>query len=309
MNNSIQQETNETRDWNSLFERFIEEKQHLLGVTPRTIQSYRDAWKAFEKYGKPDVSERGVKDFMIAMSKSEMKPVSANTFATSINSFLTWLFENDLTNKRLRVPKKKVPKRTLDTYTKDEVEKIVSFVPTLFSEKRLMALMALLVDNGARINEALTLERSKIDFDNGEVKLWGKGQKERTVPISPECGEIIRRWLKEHNHNIVFCAINGKKIRYDNLRGDFVDLLEKVGVEKSEGSFHAFRRYFSREYVRNGGNLFHLQQMLGHTTLEMSRRYTKLDIDDLKKMHQSASPLANLYKLRKNGRRQTGKCP
>lgn len=295
------------RDWEALFRAFVNEKEHLLGVTPKTIQGYKDAWKAFQKYGKLEVSEQGVNNFMIEMSRSGMKPGSANSFARSINSFLTWIHENGHISKRLKAPLKKTPKRTLSTYTKEEVHKIITFVPTLFGEKRLMALLVLLIDVGARINEALTLERSGIAFDNLEVRLWGKGQKERIVPMSPWCAEIIRRWLKEHNHEIVFCATNGKKLRYDNLRRDFVYLLKKIGIEKSEGCFQTFRRYFAREYVRNGANLFYLQKILGHSTLEMSRRYTELDRDDLREKHRTASPLKNLIedKPKKRGRKPT----
>lgn len=279
-----------------LFETFVTEKQYLERVTDRTLQSYREAWKAFNKYGKAEITSQGVKEFMIEMAKSEMEPGAANSFARSINPFLTWLYENKHTPIHLKIPMQTLEKRVRKTYTPEEMKRILSFKPVTFGEKQLIILIAFLIDTGARINEALTLERSNVDLDNQLITLYGKGRKQRRIPISPECRDRLARRMKKHRHSLVFSSQQGTKLRYDNLRPDLIDLLKKVGVEKSEDAFHAFRRYFAREYIRNGGNVFYLQKMLGHSTLDMSKRYMELDTDDLQQKHKTASPLANLIK-------------
>jgi integrase len=158
--------TNPKFSIDELFERFKREKQFLDGVSAKTIQTYSDAWRAFETYGKKDVSETGVKEFAIEMISSGMKPGAVNSFASSINSFLTWLFQNGHTEQRLKVPLQKVRKRVLQTYRPDEVEKILSHKPRKKSGRRLMTIFYLLIDTGCRINEALTLTRKNIDLDN-----------------------------------------------------------------------------------------------------------------------------------------------
>jgi site-specific recombinase XerD len=209
--------TNSDFPVDELFERFKREKQFLEGVSVKTIQTYNDAWKAFDTYGKKDVSESGIKDFAIEMISSGMKPGAVNSFAASINSFLTWLFENDHTENRLKVPLQKVGKRVLQTYRPEEVEKILSYKPKRAAEKRLMTILCLLIDSGCRINEALTLTRKNVDLDNLLVTFKGKGNKERRVPISMECRKVLFRWLQTHKNEYVFAARNGNKLRYDNL--------------------------------------------------------------------------------------------
>jgi site-specific recombinase XerD len=78
---------------------------------------------------------------------------------------------------------------------------------------------------------------------------------------------------------------------YNNLRRNFISLFEKLGIENFDGSFHAFRRCFARNFVRSGGNLFYLQKLLGHTNLRMSREYVELESEDLQKEHHRTSLL------------------
>jgi site-specific recombinase XerD len=276
-----------------LFEMFLKEKQFLEGVSPATIYIYSKAWLAFERH-KAVITKSGVKAFMVSMISSGVKPGTANSYARGINSFLTWLFENDYTEAHLKVPLTKEPKRVLHTYTPEEVEKIINHKPKSRTGKRMMALLFLLIDTGARINEALSLTRKDIDWDNLLVTLLGKGDEERKVPISLECRKHLFRWLNTHDHQFVFCTREGTRLRYDNLRRDFLVILRAVGVEKSEGSFHAFRRYFGKQYIRNGGDSLYLQRVFGHSTLEMTRKYVEADDEDLSRAHKSLSPLERL---------------
>jgi site-specific recombinase XerD len=280
-----------------VFSAFLKEKQFLEGVTPATIRIYSKSWLAFKAH-KAELSESGVKNFVISMIEAGLKPSSANCYARCLNSFLTWLFENGYTETHLKIPYQKTPEKVLKTYTTEEIIKIVTHRSNTRSEKRILAILFLLIDTGCRINEALTLTRKNIDFDNLLVTLKGKGNKERKVPISLECRKVLFRWMQTHDHDLVFCSTSGRKIRYDNIRRDFIKLLESAGVEKSEGAFHAFRRYFGKHYIRNGGNLLYLQKIFGHSSLEMTRRYVEADEEDLQMAHKILSPLERLKRNR-----------
>lgn len=279
-----------------LFQTFLREKQFLEGASPKTIYIYSKSWIAFERYGKEDLTEENLKDFFIWMIKSDLKPRSANTYARSMNSFLTWLHEGGHIKEHLKVPLQKPDKKVLKTYSKEEILKITSCRPANSTGKRITAILIFLVDTGARITEALTLTRGGIDFDNLLVTLKGKGSKERKIPISLECRRVLYRWIQTHNYDLVFCTERGTKLRYDNIRRDFLSLLESAGVAKIEGSFHAFRRYFGKDYVRNGGNVLYLQKVFGHASLETTKVYVNMDEEDLKMAHKLLSPLENLRK-------------
>lgn len=279
-----------------LFKTFLKEKQFLEGASPRTIYIYSKAWLAFERYGKKDLTEEGLKDFFIWMVDSNLRPRSANTYARALNSFLTWLYETDKISTRLKIPLQKPDKKVLRTYSKEEILKITSHRPTNSTGKRIMTILIFLVDTGARVSEAISLTRGNIDFDNLLVTLKGKGNKERKVPISIECRKVLYRWIQTHSHELVFCTERGTKLRYDNVRRDFLSLLKSAGVAKTEGSFHAFRRYFGKDYVRNGGNVLYLQRVFGHASLETTKVYVNMDEEDLKMAHRLLSPLENLKK-------------
>jgi len=81
------------------------------------------------------------------------------------------------------------------------------------------------------------------------------------------------------------------------VRRDLLVLLKKIGLSKDsiDGCFHSFRRGFSRHYIRNNGSIKHLQQAMGHATLEMTNKYVdEIDIEDLKLTHQKVGILARL---------------
>jgi len=156
------------------------------------------------------------------MLESGLSPGAANSYARSINSFLSWLFENGHTPQHLRIPLTKQPKRVLKTYTPEEVERIIKHKPQSRTGKRVMAILFLLIDTGARVSEALSLTRSAIDYDNLLVTLKGKGQKERKVPISIECRKALFRWYSTHSYDLVFCTRDGSPLRYDNIKRDFL---------------------------------------------------------------------------------------
>ncbi len=276
-----------------LFAVFIQEKTYLKGLSQKTLSHYQDSWKTFFRY-KGEVSEAGIKLFVMNMAQSGMKPGAANAYSRSINSYLSWLYENKHLEIHLKAPLLKVEKRVLKTFKPEEAKKILGYHPTCNGEKRLLAILCTLVDTGIRIDESFNLTRDGVDLENLLLTVQGKGKKERKIPMSRELRKILYRWLKTHSHELVFCNRNGDKLVYDNIRRDFNQLLKKTKVQKTEGSFHAFRRYFAKQYVRNGGNHFYLMKQLGHTTLTMSKLYVEADEEDLKAIHAKSSPLEHL---------------
>lgn len=282
-------------NYEKLFASFLEEKRYLNNVSPATVRLYSHAWKAFKRH-QGEVTEPGLKAFMVAILKSGVQPGTANAYARCLNSFLTWLFESGHTTVRLRIPLTPTGNRVLKTYTPEEVSKIVSYKPRCYIGRRIIVILCLLIDTGARANEVLTLTRGAIDWDSLLVTLKGKGGKERRVPISLECRKVLFRWLQTHQFDYVFATKTGAQLRYDNMRRDFLWLLNKAGVQKSEGSFHAFRRFFGKSYLRGGGNLIYLQKLFGHASLQMTQRYVEADDEDLQRAHRALSPLEGLKK-------------
>lgn len=276
-----------------MFDRFLKEKEYLKGVTRGTLEFYRDSFRAFNAY-KGDFTEEGVKDFVINMRIAGVSPGGVNAYVRGINVFLSWLKENGYTEKHLKAQKIITEERVLKTYTDKDIKKMLAYRPKTAAHKRLHVMIHLMVDCGCRIDEVFTLTRKNIDFENLLILVYGKRRKERIIPISREARGVLYRWLKNHEFDLVFCTRDGTKLKYDNIRRDFLSFLDAAGVEKTEGAFHAFRRFFGKSYVKNGGNVFFLMKTYGHTTLAMSKRYVEADTEDLQAIHAKTGILARL---------------
>jgi integrase/recombinase XerD len=133
-----------------------------------------------------------------------------------------------------------------------------------------------------------------VDLDNLLVTVYGKGRKERIIPISRECRATLYRYLNTHHFELVFPTKDGLHVIYRNAQRDLFKLLENARVEKTEGSFHAFRRFFAKGYVKGGGNLSYLMKQLGHTSIQMSKQYVEADTEELQAVHIRAGVLSRL---------------
>lgn len=280
------------------FQLFLREKRFVSNVSNNTVEFYEYSYKALEKYSSikavSDLNKTNLIDLIATMREQGVSDSCADARIRGINPFLTWLYENEYTREHFKIKRIKLQKRIMKTFTDSQIKAIIGYKPKDFYEKRLQTILMLLMDCGIRINEALTLTRSQIDFDNLLITVIGKGDKERVIPFSFELRKALFKFLRSHKFDLAFPNRNGNKLLYDNVRRDFNNLIDKLGIEGFDGSFHAFRRCFARNFVRNGGNLFYLQKLLGHTTLKMSREYVELETEDLQKEQHRTSLLNRL---------------
>jgi integrase/recombinase XerD len=283
---------------NELFERFKREKIYLKNVTKKTLVFYECSFKALIRHLPGDsldaLSKQSLNEFVIKLREQGVQPVSINTYISGVNSFFTWLHENEYMETHFKIKKLKVEEKVIKTFTTAHLKQIVMYKPKTFAQRRLYATLCLIIDTGVRIEEALTLKRNMIDFDNMLVTVMGKGQKERTVPISLELRKTLYNFLKLHEREYVFPTSNGNRQLQRNFYKDMNNLCKKLGIEGVRISAHTLRHTFAKQYVKNGGNLFYLMKQLGHTNIKMSKRYVELDEADLSEMHLRTSLLSRL---------------
>ena len=131
-----------TNSTDQLFEQFLREKQYIAGVTPKTIRTYRDAWKGFGPYVGcvcvPYLTQQRLRAFVVTAGESGVSAGAINTFARSVNSFLAWLHREGHIAEHLKIPKVKQAKRIIPTYTADDVHRILSHKPRIVTETRLL---------------------------------------------------------------------------------------------------------------------------------------------------------------------------
>lgn len=274
-----------------LLDKFLKERRYLKNISAKTEIYYRQAWRNWCEKTDGQITKDNALTFMEKLREAGVKPVSCNTYISALNAFFVWLFQNKHIEEPLKIPKLKADLPLLKTVPLKNLQALLDFKPKTYGEKRIQAILVLIIDTGMRIDcEALNVRRGDLDFDNLLVSIVGKGGKPRIIPFSPECRKILFRFLKLHNHDLVFCTKNGTKLGYRNMVRDYDLICGKLGIERT-GGFHRLRHTFALNYVRKGGGLFHLQKQLGHKTLDMTRRYTELEIDDLKQTHKKVSLL------------------
>ena len=149
------------------------------------------------------------------------------------------------------------------------------------------------LDTGLRVNELVSLLRNDVDFQNFTLRVNGKGNKHRLVPMSVELRKVVYRHLSKHNYPLVFCTLQGRKLSKRNLLRDFKELCVALRVVNVRCSLHTLRHSFAVNYLRAGGNLYYLQRILGHSSITTPERYLRsLGIADLQKVHDGLSLLS-----------------
>lgn len=267
------------------FTQFIQEKKYLVNVSPATVEWYRQslAWLP-----SPSPDEAALKDFVMRMRGRGLKATSCNCRIRAVNSYLRWA------GSPLKVPRLKEEQRVPETFSPADVQKMVKWRPKGFGPTRLQCLVLTLADTGARIGEVIGLCWPDVDLDNLLLRLHGKGAKDRLVPFSFELRRHLWRWKSQQGGrgDLVFPSNNGQRLGRRNILRDVKLLCRDLGVVIPARTLHAFRHSFATNYLRRGGSVFHLQKMLGHSSLEMTRRYANLVTADLSAVHEKLSLLS-----------------
>lgn len=262
---------------------FIKERKYLKNVTPATVSWYEESLRWL---GTESPTEAELKDFVMRMRDKGLKPSGCNCRIRAVNAYLRW------SGSPLRVPKLKEPQLLLPTFTLPQVKLLTSFRPKNFYQRRLHLLIMILFDTGCRISEALGLHVSDCDLDNLLVTLDGKGRKQRMVPFSFELRKALYKHTRElQPHVLLLSTKQGCKLDKNIMRRDVKLLCDHLGFKAPVRTLHAFRHSFALNYLRRGGSVFHLQKVLGHSSLEMTKRYVNLMTEDLSAVHQRLSLL------------------
>ena len=157
----------------------------------------------------------------------------------------------------------------------------------------------MLLDAGLSIGEIIRLKIYDLHLDEGIIKVLGKGKKERYVPIGINCQKVLQRYLFRYRskqndlqNDYIFLSTNGNPLTENSVKLMFARLARKSGVKRLHA--HLCRHTFATKFLINGGDVFTLQRILGHSTLEMVRNYVNLASNHVALQHRRFSPLDRL---------------
>lgn len=164
-----------------------------------------------------------------------------------------------------------------------------------YDEHRLWTIMVLIFDTGLRISEVIGLRKDAIDFNTGILRVMGKGGKERDVPFGINSKRALWGYMARRGdipgQDLFFVSRFGGRCCRHLLRKEFHRLGTQAGIQGVRVSPHTMRHTFATQYILNGGDAFSLQQMLGHSTLDMVKIYVGLANRDVAKLHRQFSPM------------------
>jgi integrase/recombinase XerD len=226
------------------------------------------------------------------MQKRGLSPGGINVRLRTINSFLSWLLEEGALAQPLRV--KLLPRRpkALTTFSDADIKRILGVRPMGRSQTRAWTLLVCLLDTGVRIEEALSLERAKVNLDALTMTVHGKGSRERVVPISPDGRKALFKLVTQQTSRYVFATASGARLSYRNAYRDIKRLCQRAGVEGAHVHPHNVRHYFAVSYIRAGGDIYRLSRILGHSSLSTIQVYLRsMGLEHLQEGHARYSPL------------------
>lgn len=195
----------------------------------------------------------------------------------------------------------KSPKQTQklpEQLTREEMETLLHFPAETFEEFRTVTMIELLYAAGLRVSELIGLQLENVNIEEGWVLAFGKGGKQRFVPIHPAACERIKQYLNARevkfaaNSEVdseLFLNNRGKKISRVSVWKDLAALGRKANISTPLHP-HLFRHTFASHLLQGGADLRSLQEMLGHANLTTTQIYTHLDVADLKNKHKKYHP-------------------
>lgn len=287
--------------------------------SPTTIDTYSRLLRLFDWYCKSNsypspqqLTAMHVRSFLMYVgserdrwgntslsSRHPAKSGTVNHYYRVLRVFFGWLVEESLIaeNPINRIKAPKVERKVVKALTSKETELLLQ---TCSGRSRVdvrdRAILSLFLDCGLRISELAGLSLDDLDLNNASLLIHGKGGKQRIVRIGAKAQKALWRYtLVRGESDHLFINRGGEPLGVYGVRALITRLGERAGVKVHP---HKLRHTFAVSFLRAGGDVFSLQYLLGHSTLQMTQRYLQsLNADDAANAHRKFSPLDNLGKV------------
>jgi integrase/recombinase XerD len=291
------------------------------GKSPRTTDWYTAFLERFRGFlahnGLPtraDLVDRNCIRRFILYLKQEAKaprtgrPLSAATvrgYARTLKVFFSWLEREEYikANPMAKIPVPKAEAKVVATFSEEDIKGLLGLcLASNGSRVRNTAILLMLLDCGLRVSELVGLELDDVRLPEGMLKVRkAKGGRERYVPIGSVAQKALWKYIhtsrpepiSKHVTGLLLNA-RGQPLTRNGVQQMLRRYGRRAGITGTRCSPHTCRHTFAKNYLLNGGDIFSLQQILGHSSLASVRLYLNLFARDIKKQHQIFSPVDNL---------------
>lgn len=282
-------------------EEFIDYLRFEKKYSENTISSYKRDLNKTNTYIKKDfakLNKKDIQNYIQKISKSE-NASSVSRCISTLKSFYRFLELNKYTslNPLTTITNPKTVKKLPKILSEEEIEKLLDINLKTDFDYRNKAMLELMYSSGLRVSELINLNVNDIDLSNASVRIFGKGSKERIIPLNDYAIDALNNYILNHRRslfkhgesNYLFLNNHGNKM----TRQGFFKILEKIAQEKgikSELSPHTLRHSFATHLLKHGADLRSIQELLGHSDISTTQIYTHITSERLQKNYEEFHP-------------------
>lgn len=278
-------------------------------VSPHTLSNYQRQLQAvcamLKQHQISSWQEVDASVIRWILSQSHKQGLGAKSIGVRLVALRQWFaylvkHEQLLANPALGIKAPKVGRHLPKNVDAEQVAQLLNTEVTTPLEIRDLAMMELMYSSGLRLSELQGLDLDRMDLATREVRLLGKGNKERIVPIGSKALEAIHRWLEVRmsfnpQDNAVFLNNRGGRLSHRSIQLIMEKWGRKQGLETHLHP-HKLRHSFATHMLEGSGDLRAVQELLGHSSLATTQIYTHLDFQHLAKVYDAAHPRARKKK-------------
>jgi len=272
-------------------------------LSQNTLEFYRYRFAAFRNYllGKgqiitpEQITPSLIREFIVSEKARVSEGTALRSFIT-IRAFLNFLVAEGVIDESpmVNIKRPKVQKKMIKTFTPEQVTGMMKASGNGFYGCRNRAMIYVLYDCGLRATELCSICLPDVNWTMQTINIVGKGNKERVIRFGEKARIALESYLTARkaitDSDVLFVSRNGGAMDRHGVIRVVKACGRRAGITGVRISPHTFRHTCALTYVRNGGDPFSLQKLLGHSGLEMTRRYTELAQADIIEKHRQYSP-------------------
>lgn len=276
---------------------------HTIKAYANDLQEFEDFLNHISEHKIQEATYREIRSWASKLSTDGLKPTSINRKLASLRAFYKFLLaEGHITqNPMLKVNTAKKPKR-LPIFVREEVmdgtNNVENLFPAGFEGIRDRLVIEMLYGTGMRLAELLQLNDNDINLNTNEIKVWGKRNKQRIIPLNPFLKNLIEEYHSLKKKEFIdlkhekFIVTNQGTPAYPMFIQRLVKKYLKLIGHKGKASPHVLRHTFATHLLNSGAELNAVKELLGHASLAATQVYTHNTVEKLKKVYQQAHPKA-----------------
>ncbi len=283
---------------------FIRQLSHTRRLSPHTAAAYRRDLDQLAGYadevGLPawqSIDRGAIQAFVAQRHRRGASPASLQRLLSSIRALYRFLRNEGIatTDPTLDVQSPKQRRRLPKAMEADQVGRLLAAKGENWLAVRDQAMLELFYSSGLRLAELIGLDINDLDLAGAELRVTGKGSKERILPIGQYAVAALRAWLKvrgqhaAHDQPAVFVSQRGGRLSHSSVQQRIKLWARRLGLEGKVHP-HMLRHSFATHLLESSGDLRAVQELLGHANIATTQVYTHLDFQHLAKVYDSAHP-------------------